>query len=109
MQRSPAPDSGEETYRYLAEHMERLLAQDPEIRAVFIEALRAWLALRKEPESMSAAKLAAGLKLTELREDLHQLLVQIEGGQSHFNPHMKVYYARRVHHYLSDLYNVVAE
>ncbi len=109
MQRSPAPDSGEETYRYLREHTERLLAQEPEIRAVFIEALRTWLALRKEPESMSAAKLAAGLKLTELREDLHQLLVQIEGGQFHFNTHMKAYCARRVHQYLSELYNVVPE
>ncbi|MBX3122929.1 MAG: hypothetical protein KF854_07610 [Nitrospira sp.] len=107
MQRSPAPDSGEATYAYLKEHMERLLAQDPDMRGVFIEALRTWLALRKEPESMSAAKLAAGLKLTELREDLHQLLVEIEGGQSKFNPHMKAYYARRVHNYLSDLYNVV--
>lgn len=107
MQRSPAPDSGEATYAYLKEHMERLLAQDPETRGVFVEALRTWLALRKEPETMSTAKLVAGLKLTELREDLHQFLAEIEGEQSDFNPHMKAYYARRVHNYLSDLYNVV--
>ncbi|MEX5281523.1 hypothetical protein [Nitrospira tepida] len=109
MKRSPARDSGEVTYEYLREHMARLLVQEPDERKVALDALRSWLALRREPESMAAAMLAAGLGFIELREDLHRLLEDIEAGRSNFNPRMKAYYAERAHNYLTALYNIVPE
>lgn len=109
MDRSPAPDSGERTYDYLKEHTARLLDHEPEERGVALEALRSWLAIRRAPESMVAAMLAADLKLIELREDLHRLLEDIEAGRSNFNPRMKAYYAERAHNYLTALYNIPPE
>lgn len=86
---SPAPGSGEASYRHLRFHVERIVNSQ---RGPLVSALRNWLSLRSEPKTMVAADLAADFHLSELRPDLFKLLDDIERGRTKFVPSLKSHY-----------------
>lgn len=95
---SPVPDSGEEAYRYLHSRVERVVDDN---REELIGGLRIWLSLRSEPKTMVAAQIAANFHLTELRQDLFDLLEYIEAGRTKFHPGLRSFYGNLLAGYLS--------
>ena len=95
---SPAPDSGEQSYRHLQFHVERIVKSQ---REPLVIALRKWISLRSEPRTMVAADLAADFHLSELRPELFKLLNDIEGGRTKFVPGLKSHYENLIAECLS--------
>lgn len=90
---SPDPRSGEESYRHLKQHVERIL---PSHREALVGALRIWLSLGEAPKTMVAADLAADFHLTELRHDLFCLLQDVEGGRTKFHSGLRSHYGNLI-------------
>ena len=75
----PERASGHEVRRYLVRRTAPLIASD---RAALVEALFAWLELRKEPQTMLAMKIGAEHRLSELHSAVAELLEDVRSGEA---------------------------
>ncbi len=73
----PERTSGEELYSFFIKQTEKYVKSN---RRELIEALTYWLRLRTEPKTMLALDVAEKHNLTELREEIENLLRDVENG-----------------------------
>jgi hypothetical protein len=95
----PERASGEELQRFVVGQCRPILDRE---RAALVQALEEWIGRREEPRSMLAARLAAELRLGELKEPIHGLLSAVKSGAA-FMPQLKDYYVARLEEILRAL------
>ena len=79
----PERTSGEELYSFFIRQTAKFVKSN---RRELIEALTYWLKLRIEPKTMLALDIAEKHNLTELREEIEDLLKDVESGRA-FKPY----------------------
>lgn len=84
----PARASGEELYEYMEKAALQALSDS---RSEFVMAMTHWLRLRSEPKTMIAVEMIGKFKLSELSEDLEELLDDVAQGKV-----FKLYYDRPI-------------
>jgi hypothetical protein len=78
----PSRASGEDLYEHINKISNRLIRDS---REDFITAMAHWLQLRSEPKTMLAVTIIGENHLVELKEDLEELLDDVEKGKT-FKP-----------------------
>lgn len=70
--------SGEYLEAHVLRHARSALASD---RGGLVDAMRQWLELRREPQTMLAVSVAQETELQELAPDIERLLAEVVAGQ----------------------------